>query len=841
MKTKILRIAILFVFLLLVFEGYSQINTRLNQLKGAGIITENQADSPEGNVSLKNQDVFKQKSNPYFTNEMALNESKSFFLKSTFKESLNYSETDLVYQRMEWEIDPNIRYIKGSVTSYFISQVDNLTKIEFDLNDTMRIDSVIQNKQKIDFSQNDNKLLIDLNRPLENMELDSVQVYYHGEPEISGYFVKDEHAGTPIIWTISEPYGAMEWWPCKQSLLDKIDSIDVFVTSPDSFRTASNGILVSDKAENGSRIMHWKHRHPIATYLVAIAVTNYAEYSDWLDLEDGRKIQILNYVYPENLESVKRETQVTAEFIQLYNQLFGEYPFANEKYGHAQIGGGTSMEQQTMSFMTFFDYGFVAHMLAYQWFGDYITCGSWHDIWLTQGFATYLTGLVYENFPNAYVVNWTGWKQYYLNDIISAPDGSVYVKDPTRLSAIFNGRLSNSKGAYLLHMLRWVLGDENFFKGMRSYFNDPELANGFALTSHFIKHMETAGDTSLTEFFNDWFYGEGYPIYSAGYTVANESDVKITLSQTTSHSSVDFFEMPVPVRVYNAENTAYKDFRLDHTSNNQEFTLNVDFKLGKVIIDPDYWLASKTLQIIDNNPVEDSYVKLVDRASNKSLSNANLTYYGTTIKSDINGFGVIKNFRNVTFSYSILHTRYFYEEGTIVLNPGDTVVLKLTAKKAKVEFVVEDEFGPVANQILIFNGKTVTTNEEGSAIFSNVDARKKYEYSLEASSYIAIQDSIFLEIDTVIHLMLEPITSVSELTSTDFTIYPNPFNDELFIQTNANREYSVELATITGRTIYQSKIDGNFHYIYLRELSSGIYFVRMKSNNFVSVRKVIKM
>ena len=311
-----------------------------------------------------------QEPDPDFTDKMALQESQKFKLKSGFKESQGYADYDLTYQRMEWEINPNFKYISGKVTSYFTSRIENFTKIEFDLNVTMKVDSVIQHNLKIGFTQNENKLVINLNKTLQINETDSVHVYYQGvpEPEINGFgsYTQTTHAGIPVIFTLSEPYGAMEWWPCKQSLLDKIDSIDIIVTSPDTFRTASNGVLVLDTVENGYRKMHWKHRNPIATYLVAVAVTNYADYSDWVDLGDGRRIEILNYVYPENLEKAKTETPVTVEFIKLYNGLFGEYPFANEKYGHAQFGWSGGMEHQTMSFMYNFNYELIAHELAHQ-------------------------------------------------------------------------------------------------------------------------------------------------------------------------------------------------------------------------------------------------------------------------------------------------------------------------------------------------------------------------------------------------------------------------------------------------------------------------------------------
>jgi aminopeptidase N len=269
----------------------------------------------------------------FSTIKIAFDKSSWFIKKSAFVESKSYGLTDFVYQRMEWEIDPNAIYINGVVTTYFVNKTQNLTEVEFDLHSSLTVDSVTQRNQKLDFSKNENKLIIILQNSMTDGKLDSLSIYYQGIPNQSGFgsFSQTFHNNVPNIWTLSEPYGAMEWWPCKQSLLDKIDSTDIIVTSPKEYRTASNGVMVSETVKNGKRKMHWKHRYPIATYLVAISVTNYVNYSDYLQLDDGRKIEILNYVYPEDLDNAKSLTPVTTEIMSLFNNLIGEYPFANEK------------------------------------------------------------------------------------------------------------------------------------------------------------------------------------------------------------------------------------------------------------------------------------------------------------------------------------------------------------------------------------------------------------------------------------------------------------------------------------------------------------------------------
>ncbi|MFV0591902.1 MAG: M1 family aminopeptidase [Draconibacterium sp.] len=555
------------------------------------------------------------------TDKIVATEQKSIANKLAFTENENYASTDFTYQRLEWQIDPAQRYIAGKITTYFRNNAEARDSIQLDMHADLQPDSVTRGSEKLAFTHEGNKLNIRFNHMISPGQIDSFSVYYQGIPPGSGFgsFETDTHGPdeTPVLWTLSEPYGAMEWWPCKQSLADKIDSIDIVVTTPYGYRTASNGIVVSDTIENGQRTMHWKHRYPIATYLIAIAVTNYAVYSDTLYLNDNQTIDILNYVYPENLDTVKLKTSVTPEIMAFFNQVIGEYPFADEKYGHAQFGWGGGMEHQTMSFMGNFRYDIIAHELAHQWFGDYITLASWQDIWLNEGFATYLTGLSFEKLkPEA----WPDWKKALVENITSETGGSVFVDDTTNVNRIFNGRLSYNKGTSLLHMLRWIVGEEAFFTGLRNYFNDQAVANGFATTKQFIQHIETAADTTLSEFLQDWFYGEGYPIFGVNYSQDENNNLSISLSQTTSHSSVELFELPVPVRVYNIDRSDSADFRLNQTINDQTFVVNPRFQVSELKVDPDYRLVSKTAFVVGIPTISETDIEVIPNPVRESLN-----------------------------------------------------------------------------------------------------------------------------------------------------------------------------------------------------------------------------
>ncbi|MCB0399332.1 MAG: T9SS type A sorting domain-containing protein [Winogradskyella sp.] len=537
--------------------------------------------------------------------------------------NLNTGNYDVRYHRLELNIDPSQPSISGNVTTYFVAKED-LSEITFDFSDNMVVSQVEHQGSNLPFIQNsDDELVITLPAIQNQGVLDSLTVSYSGNPVSSGFgsFEQNVHNNDPIIWTLSEPYGAKGWWPCKQDLNDKIDSIDVYLNTPrfnpsnEDYVAVSNGIELSQVIQGNNKITHYKHRYPIPAYLIAIAVTNYEVYTHQV-ANNGNPFDIVNYVYPESLSSAQANTQITVDIMNLFTDLFEEYPFSEEKYGHAQFGWGGGMEHTTVSFMGSFNRNLIAHELAHQWFGNKITCGSWKDIWLNEGFATYLSGLVIEDFDDD--TSFNVWKQQRVNSITALPDGSVYLLDQDTLSVsrIFSSRLSYNKGAMVLHMLRKKLGDANFYQGLKDYLAAPNLAFDYAKTQDFQDIMESTTGEDLDGFFNDWIYNQGYPSYIINWS-QNGNELQLSLSQTQSHSSVSFFEADVPIRVIGTMGESL-DITLDNTLNNQQFIIPINFTIQEILFDPGIDLISKNNTVSLSTPEFeiDSTLTLVPNPTN---------------------------------------------------------------------------------------------------------------------------------------------------------------------------------------------------------------------------------
>lgn len=605
--------------------------------------------------------TFSQNFEEKYIQEIASMESKSFS-NFRFEESTIGNNFDLKFQRLSWEINPEVYYIKGSVTSYFTITADNTNSIDFDLSDSLKVDSIIFRQSPINFSHKNHVLTIGLTTTLSKGTFDSLSIYYQGEPEKNNRsFVQNMQSDsiTPVIYTLSQPYGSKDWWPCKQNLNDKIDSVDIIVETPSQYKVASNGLLIGEISKNNKKIYHWKHRYPIAAYLVGVAVTDYAVFSDYV-LSGNKNLEIQNFVYPSFLEEARVQAKYTINVMRLFDSLTIPYPFNNEKYGHAQWGWGGGMEHQTMSFMKNYHPELVAHELAHQWFGNLVTCSSWKDIWLNEGITTYFTGLTYEFIHSPAL--WIDWKKKVIERITSIDGGSVYVYDTTNIGRIFDSRLTYFKGAMVMNMLRLVVGDTIFFQALRNFLNDPALKFNYASTENLKFHFEKLSGKDLNSFLRDWIYLEGFPQYKVEWN-QNNNELLLKIYQTPSSNTVTFFDNPIPIRLKND----LKDttFIIYPTFSGETFKLNAGFIIDSVFLDPERWIITKNPIIernsflnISNNLLENNIIlfpnPVIDNLNISQLVSFDNSPNGDNLLIHPASIKIFNNLGQLVFSQSML-------------------------------------------------------------------------------------------------------------------------------------------------------------------------------------------
>lgn len=498
------------------------------------------------------------------------------------------SSVTVIYYNLGIEIFQNPDFIKGNAELLFKKKFGFDNKVFFNLGSVLSVDTVKINGAQVNFiHQNDKLILLGWN----NFQQDSVyevNVKYGGLPVPTGFgsFVFGSHSSSPVIWSLSQPYGAQDWFPCKNSIGDKADSSKVSITCNSNLQGISNGILISELNNlNGTKTFIWKNSYPVSVYLISVAVSDYFEYKNYFRYSQNDSLEIVHYVYPEMFVSLKEQLDKTPQMMEIFSEKFGEYPFLREKYGHAQANISGAMEHQTITTIGVFTEGVIAHELAHQWFGDKITCKNWHHIWLNEGFATYSEGIYIENLYGK-----QSYKDFIRQKMFDArkASGTLYVQNIELISEIFNGLRSYSKGAIVLHMLRGVVGDSVFFRILRNYANDTALSYGVAITEDFSRICEFESGTDLDYFFDQWIYGENYPKYIIEWSYEKKNDnfyeVPLKVIQK-SNSNPLFFKMPVEIRI----KTDFSDtvIKIFNDSLIQQYSFTVRGKPVALKFDPD--------------------------------------------------------------------------------------------------------------------------------------------------------------------------------------------------------------------------------------------------------------
>lgn len=522
---------------------------------------------------------------------------------------------DLKFYHLNLNVERNTRYVSGNVVSKAKVVVASLDSFAFILHQNHTIDSVYVNGAKRVFVRQDSLVKATAGTPIPLNTIFEAIVYYKGTcPSGGGAAIGDGYNlgtsgawGNQVSWSLSESLVAYQWFPCKQDLTDKIDSSWVYATTDSANMVGSNGLLKNVVSLGNKKRYEWKSRYPIDYYLISVSTAKYRAYNLYAKPQylAPDSIFIQNFVYDNAINNPSWNTQKTAlnkikQTIELQSKLFGMYPFYKEKYGHcmAPLGGG--MEHQTMTTLGFFDFELDAHELGHQWWGDNVTCKAWKDIFINEGWASYTEYLCHQYLPTISGTTASSKMTSVHNSVMMQPGGSCYFTNADTMDAnvIFDSRLTYDKGSALIHMLRYTINnDSTFFNAIRGFQNTYKF--NVASVIDFKNYIQTYTGINLTQFFNQWFYGQGYPTFDVKWNQTGGNFILQSIQTQSMPSSVPLFITDMDYRV---SRTAKPDtvIRLNHANLTENYIIPLSGTVTAIAVDPSNWILNKTI-----GPVKD--------------------------------------------------------------------------------------------------------------------------------------------------------------------------------------------------------------------------------------------
>jgi len=535
--------------------------------------------------------------------EMVCSHQGSHFRVSGSKSVINPNphvfDYDVKFYKLDIEAYDTTNQFSGSATVLAEVVVSETDTFSIELSNKLSADSVIINDVKHMFSHVANKIYVPLLTPVLAGGQIEFKLYYHTPQAYTSVYYSStlavNYGNFNVSQSYSEPYYAHEWMPCKQELEDKADSVHIFVTTDDDLKVAGPGTLTIIPLPNQKVRYEWRTNQKTAFYLISFAISDYIDYSIWArpDSLPGDSMLVLNYIYdyPNCLQSNKPIIDQTPLMIELFSDKMGLYPFFEEKYGHYMWypSGFSGMEHITMTGLRGFSFNLVAHELAHSWYGDNVTCATWSDIWINEGFASYL-----EYIANQYLVSQSSANALmlsYMNYAMTQPGGSVYVP-PANLNnsgRIFSTRLTYRKGSALVHMIRFEMqNDELFFKTLYNF--QQQYKGSLATGLDFKTVCENVSGIDFTDFFNQWYFGEGYPTFSAIWS-QEEDTVYLNSIQTTSTAITPLFKTPIEFKLTYTGGS--QTFRFSQLTNDTTFKIIIPHEVTGISIDPNNWLLNQ--------------------------------------------------------------------------------------------------------------------------------------------------------------------------------------------------------------------------------------------------------
>ncbi len=566
---------------------------------------------------------------------------------------------DVKFVHMMLNLERTTKYIYGGVKTVATVTAASMDTFMCSLHTNHTIDSIRFNGNLISCVRVDSAVKIKPPVAIPNSQSFTVTIYYHGTPPVGAAAIGSGFSnatsgswGNQVTWSLSEAIAAYQWWPCKQILTDKIDSSWVFVTTDPLNKVGSNGLLTNTVSVAGPKVRYeWKNKKMIDYYLISVSIAKYVEYNLYahpLYLPND-SIWIQNYIYdnawvsPSWINTQKVELNKMPAVMNFFCKMYGMYPFYKQKYGHCMAPFGGGMEHQTMTTLGFFDYYVDAHELAHQWWGDNVTCKSWGDIWINEGFAAYSEHLTaqYLDPPN-FAPNLNSAH----NNVMSAPDGSCYFTgaDTMNSGVIFDGRLTYDKGGSIIHTLRFLTNNDSlWFQTLRGFQNT--YKNSTASVIDFKNYYQAQTSINPTQFFNQWYYGEGYPTFYVTWNFVGNVAVIKSVQSTSWPTSIPLFVTPMEYKIQrsSAPDTVV---RVMHSNTSELYAFPVLGTVIGVVCDPNNWVINKvigpsqdvTLTSVGSQEIKSNEINLSPNPSNGIFNlKMNLVDNRSYVVTDING------------------------------------------------------------------------------------------------------------------------------------------------------------------------------------------------------------
>ncbi len=511
---------------------------------------------------------------------------------------------DVIHIKIEVKLDEKQKRVDGKVTTKFVPLRPEFKVFELDAAE-MKIEKVyfIGGKQlNFNFDSLAQKLRIYLDRAYSLRDTLSVVVeYFVLNPRKGLYFIQPDSAypDKPYqVWSQGQPEDNHYWFPCYDFPNDKATS-EVIATVNEKFTVISNGKLLSVKEDKKRRLKtyHWFMDKPHSSYLISIVAGEYVKLQDYyLD------IPLEYYVYKSNAKYAKLSFEKTSEIMKFFSEKIG-YKYPYNKYAQTIVedfiyGGMENITATTLTSSTIHDErahldvssdGLVAHEMAHQWWGNLLTCRSWEHAWLNEGFATYFTALYFE-----YAKGKDEFQYSVYNMQRTAKFADMSDKKPTVWNRYFDptdlfGPHIYQRGGAILNMIRFVLGDELFWKAINYYAKKYEYQN--VETNDFKIAIEEATGYNLKWFFDQWLYKAGYPIFEVSYVYDDSArSVKLTVEQIQPSDSLTPAVFKTPVDVEITTSSGSKIYRIFINERKQTFDFSVDGKPLMVIFDKGNWI-----------------------------------------------------------------------------------------------------------------------------------------------------------------------------------------------------------------------------------------------------------